>query len=212
VGHGHAGTKTVILYSLSCSSAGNCSAGGLSSDGRGNRQAFVVSERNGAWRKAIPVPGLAVLNSGSGALATTVSCASAGDCAAGGWYKYGARSSHWQPFVVGETDGAWRKARTVPGAVMLNAGGRGRLVSVSCSSAGNCAAGGAYTDATGHLQAFVVVERSGAWGKARPVRGLAALNLGDASVTSVSCAPAGTCAAGGSYSNAGLQAFVVSRS
>jgi hypothetical protein len=32
------------------------------------------------------------------------------------------------------------------------------MESVSCASAGNCSAGGNYSDASGHLQAFVVNE------------------------------------------------------
>jgi hypothetical protein len=46
------------------------------------------------------------------------------------------------------------------------------------------------------------------------VPGTATLNAdGDAAVNSVSCAPAGTCSAGGDYTGgSGGQAFVVSRS
>jgi len=38
----------------------------------------------------------------------------------------------------------------------LNAGGNASTDSVSCVSAGNCAAVGDYTDGSGHTQAFVV--------------------------------------------------------
>jgi len=83
---------------------------------------------------------------------------------------------------------------------------------VSCASAGNCAAGGYYADRRGNAQGFVAVERDGRWGTAIEVPGLGALNKFDAVVTSVSCAPAGTCAAGGSYwdRRADQQGFVVS--
>jgi hypothetical protein len=43
----------------------------------------------------------------------------------------------------------------VPGTGTLNKGGNAGVVSVSCASAGNCAAGGGYTDRFGHTQAFV---------------------------------------------------------
>jgi hypothetical protein len=52
----------------------------------------------------------------------------------------------------------------------------------------------------------------GTWGTAQEVPGTAALNKGGfAEITSVSCAKAGSCSAGGSYLDASgrLQAFVV---
>jgi len=52
--------------------------------------------------------------------------------------------------------GTWRTAIEVPGLGSLNRGGYAEVHSVSCASAGNCAAGGFYTDGHGHQQAFVV--------------------------------------------------------
>jgi hypothetical protein len=55
---------------------------------------------------------------------------------------------------------------------------------------------------------------AGAWGMAREVPGTAALNPGgSAAIGTVSCAPAGTCSAGGSYTDSSGhgQAFVVSQ-
>jgi hypothetical protein len=71
---------------------------------------------------------------------------------------------------------------------------------VSCGSAGNCSAVGAYQDKSGHAQAFVVNEVNGTWGTAQEVPGTAALNTGgNADVSSVSCASAGNCSASGNY-------------
>jgi hypothetical protein len=53
--------------------------------------------------------------------------------------------------------GTWGTAREVPGTAALNHGDA-QVNSVSCASAGNCAAGGWYTDSSGHTQAFVVNE------------------------------------------------------
>ncbi len=74
--------------------------------------------------------------------------------------------------VAGATGGAiaagsWRHAIEVPGLGALNAGGNAWVFSVSCGSAGNCAAGGQYADGSGHIQAFVASERNGRW--VRPV-------------------------------------------
>ena len=96
--------------------------------------------------------------------------------------------------------GSWGRAIEVPGLGALNTGRHAEVSSVSCGSAGSCAAGGVYRDRSGHLQGFVAVERNGLWGRAIEVPGLGALNTGgDAEVTSVSCASAGNCAAGGYY-------------
>src|SRR5215472_8884078 len=197
------------VSSVSCASAGNCAAGGIYSSG----QAFVVSEQNGTWRTAVEVPGSGMLNAGGYARVLSVSCASAGNCAAGGFYTELGNPGHGQAFVVSEINGTWRKAIEVPGSGMLNKGGAAGVNSVSCASAGNCAAGGFYEHSSVSLQAFVVSERNGTWGTARQVPGSGALNAGgSASVNSVSCASAGNCAAGGYYFDRSwhYQAFVVS--
>jgi hypothetical protein len=198
------------ISSVSCRSGGNCAAGGNYVDRSGNQQAFVVSKTNGVWGKAIAVPGLAALNVGGNAALTSVSCGSAGNCAAGGNYNDGSGHDS-QAFVVSETNGTWGKAIEVPGLASLNVGGQAALTSVSCGSAGNCAAGGSYMDGLGGQQAFVVSEKNGVWGKAIEVPG--SLNAGGGAVTfTVSCASAGNCAAGGTYADhiGNGQAFVVS--
>src|SRR5579859_736139 len=201
---------TVGVTSVSCPSAGNCSAGGNYRDSSLNLQGFVVTERNGVWGKAIEVPGLAALNKGVAELSAGVSCGSAGNCAAGGYYSDG--SGHVQAFVAGERNGVWGKAIQVPGLAALNTGGTAFVGSVSCPSAGNCAAGGSYRDAAGHLQVFVASKLKGRWGKATEVPGSGALNKGGtAFVKSVACPSAGNCAAGGSYlgGSGHTEAFVV---
>jgi hypothetical protein len=67
------------------------------------------------------VPGTAVLNTGGDAGDLSVSCASAGNCGATGVYSDAA--CRGQAFVANEVNGAWKKAREVPGTASLNAGG-----------------------------------------------------------------------------------------
>src|SRR5579864_9469971 len=129
--------------------------------------------RAGIWRAAIEVPGLGALNKRGNAQLTEVSCGSAGNCAAGGFYTDG--SGRAQAFVVSERNGTWSKAIEVPGSGILNKGGNAAVASVSCASAGNCAAGGFYTGRFPHTQAFVVSETNGTWAKARQVPGSGAL-------------------------------------
>ncbi len=193
------------ISSVACPSAGNCAVGGAYADRSHRLHGFVAVERNGRWGMAIEVPGLGALNAG-GSADLSVSCGSAGNCAAGGFYRDG--DGHYQGFVAVERNGRWRMAIEVPGLGALNKGDRAAVNSVSCGSAGNCVAAGAYAALavpprrSGRLHGFVAVERNGRWERAIQVPGLAALSKsGDAFVTSVSCASAGNCAAGGYYTD-----------
>jgi hypothetical protein len=152
------------LDSVSCAARGNCGAGGSYQDGSGRFQAFVVADSKGRWDHAQEVPGTAALNAGGGAVLGSVSCASAGDCSAGGYYLDAA--AHRQAFVVTEKRGHWGKAEQVPGTGPLNSGGNAEILSLSCTSAGNCSAGGYYTTASHKQQALLVVQKKGTWGKA----------------------------------------------
>jgi hypothetical protein len=192
------------LQSVSCTSPGNCSAGGGYSAPTGIGQAFVVDEIHGIWHTAVKVPGITRLNHG-GAAITRISCVSPGNCSAGGQYQDTAGRT--QAFAVNEVNGTWHKAMAIPGIVALNAGGFAVVASVSCASAGNCSAGGTYTGGSKHVQAFIVNEVNGTWHHAIKVPGTTALEQGGgAGLNSVSCASAGNCSAGGYY-NSG--AFVV---
>jgi hypothetical protein len=87
---------------------------------------------------------------------------------------------------------------TANSAVRASSGSDATVTSVSCAPGGDCAAGGHYFDASFRAHAFVLTERSGRWGTAIEVPGLAALSPKNANISSVSCAPGG-CAAGGYY-------------
>jgi D-alanine-D-alanine ligase-like ATP-grasp enzyme len=200
------------VSSVSCGSAGNCSAGGFYTASHGDTRAFAVSQHNGIWGKAQEIPGIAALDQGGFAQIRSVSCASAGNCSAGG--SYGKRSGRSQAFVVSQHHGTWGNAEEVPGTATLNTGGLAAIFSVSCASAGNCSAAGAYRKRSGPGEAFVVSQRHGTWGNAQEVPGTAALSGGrEVQIFSVSCASAGNCSAGGSYTGreGGAQALVVSQ-
>jgi hypothetical protein len=145
------------VSSVSCASAGNCGVGGYYQDASNHHQAFVADEVGGAWGNAEEVPGTAALNAGGNAMISSLSCASAGNCSAGGFY-YEHVSGDEEAFIVSEVGGAWGMAEEVPGTAALNVGGNAVVNSVSCASAGNCGAGGYYTDHLGYEQAFLVSE------------------------------------------------------
>jgi len=202
------GSGGAKIDSVSCASSGNCSAGGWYNDSSDNRQAFVVSQVNGTWGQAKEVPGTAALNAGGWAVSESVSCASAGNCSAGGWYYDSSRNQ--QAFVVNQVGGTWGQAQEVP-----NTGSSAGIESLSCAGpVGNCSAGGWYLDNSGHVQAFVVSEVGGTWTQAEELPGTAALNAdGSAGIDSMSCASAGNCSTGGIYqdSSGDYQALVDSQ-
>jgi hypothetical protein len=128
--------------------------------------------------------------------------------------------------LVGATNPAsspstWGAAKEVPGLSSLNLS-YAYVNSISCATAGNCAAGGSYASEVDPFHSaplgFVVDETNGIWGKAQEVPGLGALTVfgpfGGSYVTSVSCAAAGACAAVGTYTDAqgAIQDFVVDES
>lgn len=196
-----AGSAT--MNALSCHSAGNCSAGGNYEDGQFNQDGYVVSQVNGTWRQAEAIPGLKALNTGGGAVVSSVACGSAGNCVAGGNYidVPGDRFT----FVVSQVNGTWGTAQQVPGMAGVVKGGFGQVDTLACSTAGNCAVGGIAGDNNGFDingggQAFVATETSGTWGKAELVPGTARLNTGvDGGSTTLSCPHAGDCTVAGYY-------------
>ena len=199
------------VQTVSCSSPGNCSAVGAYDDGSA-RQGFLVDRVAGAWQQAVPVPGLGALDVGRFSNVQEVSCSSDGNCSAVGRYSTGPGLG--SAFVVDRVGGVWQDAAPVPGLGPLNVFGDAQLLSVSCSSDGNCSALGYYVDATPAYQLFVVDRVGGVWQDAIPIPGLIAMNQGgDAMGVVITCPSDGNCSAGGSYSatSGSYQGFVVDR-
>jgi hypothetical protein len=74
-----------------------------------------------------------------------------------------------------------------------------QTVLVSCTSPGDCAAGGFYRDPYGS-KAFVITERNGTWATAtEDPSALPFIKYDQAQITALSCAPHGGCAAAGTY-------------
>jgi hypothetical protein len=201
------------IASVTCPSAGNCAIGGYYTDTHGSRQAFVATEKKGVWNNAREVAGS--LNNGGHAQINSISCASAGNCVAvGQYFRYVAPTVSTQAFEVTEKNGSWSSAAEVAGS--LNVDGLAVATAVSCapsSSPLSCALGGSYYDKNGHQQAFVDLLKKGSWQKAAAIG--TGHNIGGfAQVSTVSCAAAGDCAAGGFYltapgSSQKYEAFVV---
>ncbi|HET7015338.1 MAG TPA: hypothetical protein VFI65_15575 [Streptosporangiaceae bacterium] len=196
------GDLEATLATVSCSSPGNCSAGGNYLQRSHNTQAFVVTEKRGVWGKAKEVPGTAALNTAGEAFLDLISCRTAGNCTAAGTYSADPDDvdSIWQQvFVVSEKNGTWGRAQAIPGLVKLNVGDEVFMNALSCGGPGNCTVGGEYEGQNGG-QAFVVRQQNGVWGKVQTFPAIVAANIGkDASIDSLSCRPSGRCTAVGSY-------------
>jgi hypothetical protein len=199
-----AGLTATYVESVSCPAPGSCAATGNASQG-----GFVVDQTNGTWGTAQAVRGLVGLDVGGATYGFSISCAAPQECAAGGTYTGTGGRGHEQAFVVDEKSGTWGMAQEVAGLARVDQ--FAYLLTLSCGAAGDCAAGGYYAGAVGDDHGWVVNESGGTWGTGHVVPGLSALNVkGFASVSAVSCGPAGHCAATGSYSGADLVSGFVS--
>jgi hypothetical protein len=108
---------------------------------------------HGTWRTAIEVPGTAALNNGGFAGLESISCASAGNCSAGGSLEH---NTLVHAFVVNEVNGTWKTAAMLPPPAALGPGGGTNITALSCAPRGTCSAGGLYDDKQGNTQVFVV--------------------------------------------------------
>ena len=193
------------VTSVSCTSDTACSAGGFFSSvdpstGANQRHAFVMSMSALMWSDAIDVPGLADLDVGNSSAVNAISCASPGNCAAGGFYSYDAEwgGGLTRPFVVSQVGSIWETAIEVPGGGWADSAS-GAITSVSCPGVDSCVAGGWSNGSP----AFVVTFVNGGWLDREAIPGLSELDdLGGASrVSSVSCSSVGNCAAVGNYAS-----------
>jgi hypothetical protein len=188
---------------VSCPTAGNCVVvGGF--DAGGITQPYVAEERGGSWGQAQVAGGLDGITF---AFLKSVACASVGNCAAAGSFAGASHLGHG--FVVDEQDGSWGTAKLVP-----RVDGTSGINSVSCAPMGPCTVAGSFTDDAGGRIAFITDQDGGTWAKLIPVTGLPGPAGGaPSSANSVSCAPGGTCAVSGSFTDASghPQAFVAEK-
>ena len=189
-------------YSVSCGSAGNCSAGGSYQDVTGSIDAFVVNEVRGAWTSAQEVALPASASSAiQNAQVRAVSCSSAGNCSAAGTFQdTSSPYAHVLGFVVDEVRGAWTSAQEVALPADANVNPFVNLTQVACASAGNCSASGSYIDSNNVTHGLIVNEVRGTWSP-----GLAVTPPGNAAaypntqVSALTCVRAGYCSAIGTY-------------
>jgi hypothetical protein len=194
------GERFATLTSVSCSSAGNCGAGGeYVQNGTDDVpvRALVVTERDGIWGKAKAVGMASALNAGGTPEVDWISCRSAGNCTAFGKYlPKNARNRRPQVFVASEKNGTWGKAGPVPGLAAIDHG-LAIDTALSCASPGNCTVAG-YYDAGTAFQGYAATQKNGAWSTVHSFGAIAA-GVEGASIDQLSCQPGGNCTGTGTY-------------
>jgi hypothetical protein len=190
----------VFLSSIACPSAGNCAAVGQYNDSSGHTQGLLLSETAGKWARGVEATKPAVTGSFvMGMSLESVACASVGNCTAVG--NYDDSFGQAQGLLLSETSGQWVRGNK---ASLPAGGNNARLVSVACSSAGNCSAVGNYRNSSGQQRGVLLSETSGKWAggvDATPPRG--APSNGGVTVNSVACPATGDCNAVGQYTAGG---------
>jgi hypothetical protein len=140
------------LNAVSCPSAGNCTAVGTYGDAAGRKQVLADTETGGVWATATAVPASSI-PSVPNFTAGSVSCASAGNCVAGGSYVDEGNAQY--AFIVTQAGGTWGKAQSLSGVASTSAR-YSEVRAISCVPSGPCAMGGGYWEVVGgRSQAWV---------------------------------------------------------
>jgi hypothetical protein len=128
-----------------------------------------------------------------------LSCPSAGNCSAGGSYSEG--SGNVQGLILSEVKGVWKTPTRLPPPSHAAADPSLTINSLSCATAGNCAAVGSFEDTHRSGQSFVANEVHGRWKRAQEVTlpSGAGSSVQNSELHSVDCWSPGNCSAIGSY-------------
>ncbi|HVB52041.1 MAG TPA: hypothetical protein VND89_09940 [Acidimicrobiales bacterium] len=222
------------IDAISCTTATACSAGGFVSTST-TTEAVVIDESKGLWQKAHVIKGTSTSSAGDNATISAISCASPGNCSAGGSFVNGEGLGHSPllgyetprtAFVVNEVHGRWTEAQAITGVVAPGIEDGATISYLSCASDGNCAAAGSFASlpcADGYdtcvlagatykrqfAKSFVVNEVGGIW---KSPEWLHEANRGEyPRVNGLSCGAPGACAAVGTSLSSSRQqeGFVV---
>jgi Putative Ig domain len=210
-----AGGQKGSVYSVTCTSPGNCVGVGqyTDSNGTGDYQAMVATETGGVWGQASKLTLPSGANTSSGgqyAALNSVNCTSQGNCVAVGNYTDTNGTENLQAMIATETDGVWGQAGklTLPAGANTAASSQAAFLnSVNCTSPGDCVAVGGYNDSNGSYdgQGMIAVESSGTWGQASettlPSGANTTANAQHAELESVTCTSSGNCVAVGDYAD-----------
>ena len=181
------GASSGTIAAMSCTAQGDCTAvGTYPESGTQSDAMFASTEVNGTWSASKQLAGSI---EGQQITVDALSCASPGNCVAGGSYDPSYNDGVTDPFVVEEKAGTWQAAR--PLSLPAADGTSDAVTSVDCPSAGNCTAAGAGDTSAGAV--FTADEVNGAWRTTRVQSGFDLSGTYFSGQAYVSCAIAGNC-------------------
>jgi hypothetical protein len=180
-----AADPAVSLDSVSCVGTLDCAAAGKYGPNVGEAQALLISATSGSW-----ATGTAATLPAGGVTAqpNAISCASAGNCTAVGYYVDSLNNQHG--LLLTETAGTWANGVESP---VPSGASNVSVLAVSCWAPGNCGAVG-----DDGLNGLLLEESDGSW-TATDATLPSGGSLGD--MAAVSCPATAICTAGGQYRN-----------
>lgn len=200
--------QQAVLYTITCVRGGGCLAAGSYKDLNGAQQGLLLSEHSGVWQ----VAGAAHPPTGAGSdphvTPITLACVATGSCAVAGDYQDGRNNS--LGLLLSTSSGVWTPATaaTLPANAAPPTSYNAQttvLGALSCAALGDCAAVGSYTDNEGNTQALLLDEAAGSWQAGHevhlPSNAVTGATHQTAGLDAVSCPAAGTCLAGGFYTD-----------
>ena len=210
----NAGTQPgVVITSISCPTAGDCSAVGSYTDSSGDTQGLLATESGGHWTASSTAKLPANFDVVNPEVSlNSVACASVGNCTAVGSFLD--LNGLTQGLLLTETSGTWGTGKEVihPLGALVAHNPQIDLSSASCATATNCLVAGTYNDNSGRPQGLLETEINGTWSYTvtngvRSYTGAEASLPSDAAlhpnvaINSASCGAVGRCVAVGSYTN-----------
>jgi hypothetical protein len=193
------------INGVACTSRGNCVAVGYyqPSPSSSGDSGFIVTEKRGAWGRAVAAAPMPSGTIASGLYAVT--CPAAGSCVADGYVIV---KSGFEGLVLAQSRGRWADH-------ILHAprGGGPELAGIACTKAGNCVAVGYYFPT--NLQTFsrpvAYDESKGKWRSATAVKSPKNLSGDLSGFLGAACVPSGFCLAAGYY-EAGAHSYSMTAS
>ncbi|HTW98541.1 MAG TPA: hypothetical protein VMD59_07180, partial [Acidimicrobiales bacterium] len=194
------------LYTLSCSSAGDCVAVGTYTTPAGSTLGLLATESAGSWSSSeAPLP--AGASSQQAVTLPAISCPSTTSCEAVGSYR--ASDGYTEGLLLADSGGTWTATKAPIPSNGASSGQYTQLFGVSCTTAGNCSAFGWYITTSGSYDDMLLTETSGTWtAVTAPMPG----GLSQYGLESISCAAAGSCLVVGSYiTSSGIEDGLIER-
>jgi len=190
------GTPDAGFFGASCPSASRCVAVGSYTDTAGNSQGLLLTGSGSSWTATeAPLPSNAA--SSPDASVSGVSCPSASQCVAVGYYQD--TSGDTQGLLLTWSGSSWTAVEApLPSNAEQDNESAG-VYGVSCPSASQCVAVGEYQDASGNDQGLLLTGSGSSWTAAEAPLPADANSTAGAGMNDVSCPSASQCVVAGHY-------------